>query len=154
MSKEVLNALELAGWTPARDEIGIEHVFSSLMGEKWLPVAAPFLRRFGGLDIAHTLFVWDMPISNHDLITQNEARVAEVVNSKVVPIATSNYMGDGAILWMDEKGRLYVADSEGIVFVGNDEFEALEVHILGGARPEPPIELRHNLAENYEWNLA
>jgi hypothetical protein len=154
LNNEVLKALKMAGWTPARDETGIEHVFSRLMGEKWLPVAAPFLRRFGGLDIAHKLCVWDMPFSHHDLITQNEARFAEVVNSKVIPIATSNYMGDGGVLWMDEKGQLYVADSEGIVFVGIDEAEAFEVLLLGGARPEPPIELCHNLAKNYEWNLA
>jgi hypothetical protein len=61
-------------------------------------------------------------------------------------------MGDGATLWIDAKGRFYVVDSEGMIFVGANTEEALNVLLLPETkRPSPPEEIRIALQKAYEW---
>jgi hypothetical protein len=62
-------------------------------------------------------------------------------------------MGDGSSVWIDERGRFYVVDSEGMVFVGDNMVTALEVLLFGAPRPAPPPELKDALAVAFEWNV-
>jgi hypothetical protein len=43
-----------AGWKEGRDDPMIEHEYKSVMGQTWLPEAAPFVRHFGMLSIENT----------------------------------------------------------------------------------------------------
>lgn len=143
-------ALRQAGWKPARDERHIEDNFVNSLGVSWLPVASAFVREYGGLNIAHTLWTWDKPVTEHALIDLG-ARVAAVAMSKVMAVASSNYMGDGCVIWIDEAGRFYAVDSEGMVFLGADEVTALDVLLAGTPPPEAPASLRQKLDDAYEW---
>ncbi len=150
-NKRVLKELKLAGWQPGRDIAEYEQAFIDYFGAQWLPSASMFIRCLGGLDIAHTLNVWDRPYMEHDLSRLGD-RITATINSRVVPTATSNYIGDGCLIWVDEKGRFYAVDSDGMVFIAHDVNTALNVLIDAASRPEPPSELREKLLEAYDWS--
>ena len=80
-----------------------------------------------------------------------EEKIATVVASKAVPVASSSYMSEGCVVWVDESGRFYATNTEGMIFIGSDIAGSMEV-LLGNAPPsEPPPELREKLVNGYEW---
>lgn len=151
LSERTLKMLEASGWSSSRDEQSIEDGFRRALGSEWLPSASLFVRKFGGLSLANALWTLKEPASGHMLLDL-KSRVEHTIGSKVVAVAASNYMGDGSILWIDATGRFYVVDSEGMLFVGDDEAAVFEVLIFGEKPPDPPDELRDRLAEAYDWN--
>jgi hypothetical protein len=150
-SKRVLDALHKAGWTPQRDEAAMEQAYSQTFGSNWVPAAAPFVRRFGGLSIQHLL--WVRPIAELGDPTRIR-RITQIVQAKACPIAASNYMGDGCSIWCDENDRFYAVDSEGMVFVGDDVATIMEVLLFGDPLPTPPDTLVDALKKAYEWNAS
>ena len=150
-SVRVWKALREAGWTKSRDMAEIERDYQAALGERWLPVAASFVRRFGRLSIAHLL--WIVPIKPTDLSSIGLFEKAQaVVGAKCCPLAVSNYMGDSCLLWIDEHGRFYAIDNEGMVFVGDCVESAFEV-LLFGAKPSlPPSQIKDALERAFEWN--
>ena len=147
-SPKVLEALRSAGWTPGRDLPSIEDEYAIALAGRWLPNAGSFVRRFGHLSICHLL--WVLPIKTVDVIDVFE-RIESVVGLRCCPVASSNYMGDGCTVWIDEKGRFYVIDSEGMVFVGERVETALDVLLCGAKPPPAPIEIKAALEGAYEW---
>ncbi len=151
VSKKVFAELRKAGWSPARDEVGMSDSFSKSLGSHWVPAAAPFVRNFGGLTLNKRVWAWKEPIRDQDIIA-DESKIAEVLGSKAVPVASSSYFGDGCVIWVDESGRYYAVDSEGMIFIGGDIVAALEVLVGLEPSPEPPPELKEKLAAAYDWN--
>ncbi len=151
VSKKVFDELRKAGWSPERDKTSIADDFSKSLGSHWVPAAASFIRNFGGLSFYGTLWAWEKPIWDQDIIAV-ESKIEEVAGTKVVPVASSSYSGDGCLIWIDENGRYYAVDSEGMTFVGNNMPKALEVLLGGAPLPEPPPELKEKLAEPYDWS--
>lgn len=148
-SPNVWKALYKAGWTSDREVREIEEEYQNALGERWLPIAGEFVRRFGRLSLENTL--WIGPIKATEFHSEFEKAEA-VAGVKCCPLAGSNYIGDGCTIWIDEKGRFYAIDSEGMVFVGDRVESALDV-LLFGAKPQaPPPELKEALERAYEWN--
>lgn len=147
-SKRVLDALRQAGWTTERDEASIEQDYVRAFGFNWVPAASRFVRSFGGLSIRNLLWVRPIETLANPAAVQ---RIKSVIQTRVCPIAASNYMGDGCSVWIDENGRFYAVDSEGMVYVGSDTATALEVLLFGASPPLPPAELKQALTEAYEW---
>ena len=56
------------------------------------------------------------------------------------------------MIWIDESGRYYAVDSEGMIFVGDNMAATLEVLLGGDPPPEPPPELKEKLAAAYDWS--
>jgi hypothetical protein len=150
VSKKVFDELRKAGWSPDRDEIATADSFSKAWESQWVPAATPFLRNFSGLSFYGRLWVWDKPIRDQDITTAKE-KISEVAGSRVVPVASSNYLGDGCLIWVDERGQYYAVDSEGMIFIASDMAMALEVLLGEKSLPEPPPELKEKLATAYEW---
>lgn len=151
VSKKVFAELRKAGWSPDRDEAGMADSFSKTLGPHWVPAAAPFVRNFGGLSFYGRLWAWKEPIRDQDIVA-DESKVAEVAGSIAVPVASSSYLGDGCVIWIDESGRYYAVDSEGMIFVGDNMAATLEVLLGGDPPPEPPPELKEKLAAAYDWS--
>lgn len=55
------------------------------------------------------------------------------------------------MIWIDENGRYYAVDSEGMIFIADNMLTALEVLLGGEPLPEPPPELKAKLAEAFDW---
>ncbi len=151
VSGKVFAELCKAGWSPGRDEAGVAEVFSKSLGSRWVPAAALFVRNFGGLSFYGRLWAWEKPIWDQE-VNAVERKITEVTGTKVVPVASSSYLGDGCLIWVDESGRYYAVDSEGMIFIAGDMATALEVLLGEEPRPEPPPELKEKLAEAYDWN--
>ena len=149
VSKKVFDELCKAGWSPDRDQASMASEYERILSLKWIAEAAPFIRSFGGLTISNNLSVGQIP--DHAL-RKHWSKVAEVAGSKVVPVASSSYLGDGCLIWVDESGRYYAVDSEGMIFVGDDMATVLEVLLGGESLPEPPPELKDKLTAAYDWN--
>jgi hypothetical protein len=60
-------------------------------------------------------------------------------------------MSEGCVIWVDECGRFYAANSGGMIFMGSCLAEFLEESLGGGLPSEPPPELREKLINGYEW---
>jgi hypothetical protein len=151
-SNRVSGALSKAGWTVDRDRSDMEQVYAQILGDAWVPAAAPFVRSFGGLDIDHDLIA--RPVAKLAEIAEPALvrRVESVVGAKACPVAGANYMGDDCMIWIDENSRIYALDSEGLVFIGSEIAEVLEVLLFGAPPSPPPPELKDALARAYEWN--
>ena len=114
------------------------------------PEAESFIRRFGGLDFRGKLWIWSNPHQDH-FLTSFEKRISEVLELRVVPVASSNYLCCTSILWIDEYGRFYDADEEGMIYLGEGEAEVFTV-LLSGAKPKtPPLGLKEKLERNNKW---
>lgn len=150
VSKKVFDELRKAGWSPDRDEITIADRFSKAWESQWVPAAASFLRNFSGLSFYGKLWAWDSPIMDQDINAAKE-KISVVAGSRVVPVASSSYLGDGCLIWIDERGRYYAVDSEGMIFIASDMEMALEVLLGEKSLPEPPPELKEKLAAAYAW---
>ena len=140
--------LQKASWKEGRNEFEIAQEYKRIFGSSWIPEAEPFVRSFGGLTIDKNLWVYPERAA-HDLPLRS--RVESVVGSSACPVATSGYMGDGATLWIDSKERFYVVDSEGMLFVGKNIEEALNVLFLGEKPPIPPEDIRESILQAWEW---
>lgn len=150
-SVRVRKALRKAGWTKSRDVAEIEREYQAALGDRWLPVAAPFVRRFGRLSINNIL--WTVPIKATDLSSMGLFEKAQaVVGVKCCPLGASNFMGDSCLLWIDEHGRFYAIDNEGMVYVGDRVEEALEVLVFDTEPPPPPSQIKDALERAYEWD--
>lgn len=149
VSKKVFAELCKAGWSPDRDQAGMASEYARILSSKWITEAAPFIRSLGGLTVSNNLSVG--PIPDHAL-RKHWGKVADVAGSKVVPVASSSYLGDGCLIWVDGSGRYYAVDSEGMIFVGDNMATALEVLLGGESLPEPPPELKDKLTAAYDWN--
>ena len=84
-------------------------------------------------------------------INAAKEKISVVAGSRVVPVASSSYLGDGCLIWIDERGRYYAVDSEGMIFIASDMEMALEVLLGEKSLPEPPPELKEKLAAAYAW---
>ncbi len=110
----VLIRLHRAGWSATRDMPDIEKEDMSSLGESWLPQAGSFVRSFGHLDIDNKLFVYPAP--NQLYLA---SRLEDVISCKACPLAESHVFGESTI-WTDSNNRYYLADDEGMMFLGND----------------------------------
>lgn len=131
----------------------IEHDFLTFLGDKWLPIASSFIRQFGGLTIAHRLCIWREPASTDHMLLKLEDRIAAAVKSRVVAVASGNYLGDGSVIWIDMKGRFFAADSEGLVYLGSDVSEVLDVLLLGAHPADGPLDIEEGLRNAREWDV-
>jgi hypothetical protein len=150
VSKKVYDELRKAGWSSDRNESAALVSFSNAWKSQWVPAANPFIENFSGLSFHGRLWVWDSPIRDHDIIALIE-KISNVVGSKAIPVATSNYIGDGCVVWVDERGHYYAVDSEGMIYIAGDMAMALEVLLGDTLLPEPPSELKEKLIDAYEW---
>jgi hypothetical protein len=150
-SKRVLDALHRAGWTSQRDQPEMEDAYRKILGSYWVPAAAPFVRRFGGLSIDHVL--WVQPSAELAAPTFVR-RFTDLVQVKACTVAASNYMGDGCSIWCDEAGQFYAMDSEGIEFVGKDLPTVFEVLLFGAPQPAAPAEIADALRKANDFFLG
>ncbi|MES2982410.1 MAG: SUKH-3 domain-containing protein [Verrucomicrobiota bacterium] len=150
VSKKVYDELCKAGWSPDRNVSATSDSFSEAWGSEWVPAATSFLRNFSGLSFYGRLWVWNKPIKDQDITAARE-KISDVAGSRVIPVASSSFIGDGCLIWIDECGRYYAVDSEGMVFIASDMAAALEVLLGEKSLPEPPPELKEKLAAAYEW---
>jgi len=118
ISKAVFNELRKAGWSPGRDEEHIVKDYCQRPGSQWVPAAGLFIRSFGGLSFYGKLWPWKKPLWDQDLIDLKK-RIAKAVGSKVVPVASSGYMSEGCVVWVDEGGRYYATNREEMIFIGS-----------------------------------
>jgi len=130
-----------------RDEPVIEEAYKKMMEDAWIPEAAPFVRSLGNLEIGKTLWVFT---EGARLGLDVKDRIKSIVECACCPIAHSGYVCDDATLWIDTRSWFYIVDSEGVMFVGANTGEALEVLLLGKQRPAPPEEICEAVKKNYE----
>ena len=157
LSAKTRKLLENVGWHDRRDEEGIERAFATGLGTQWLsfPSAASFVRRYGGLDIAHTLKTWKEPdLDHHHMLFRNADKIAAVAQCPVVAVASSSFMGDGCLIWIDAKGRFYAVDSEGLVFLGENESDALDVILLAVEPAAPPPDIAPSVQAALYWDAG
>jgi hypothetical protein len=95
------------------------------------------------------LWPWKKPLWDQDLIDLKK-RIAKVVGSKVVPVASSGYMSEGCVVWVDEGGRYYATNREEMIFIGSSIAALLEVLLGEAPLSEPPPELKDKLIKGYE----
>ena len=61
------------------------------------------------------------------------------------PIGASNYLGEGAVLFLDIKGRFYACDRYELDYIASEMDEAMEV-LLGERKPgTTPAEIQEGL---------
>lgn len=140
------------GWRRGRDCQEIVEAYRSEREQELFPAAESYLRQFGGLKVGH-LMGWKTSCEDIDL-TPFEGRISEVVNARIVPVGWAvNYMScDSAVIWLDEHGRFYAADEEGMMYLSTGVQNLFEVLILGAKPGKPPVELRERLKAAWEWS--
>ena len=84
------------------------------------------LCNFSGLSFHGRLWVWSDPVKDEE-IEWVKGKISDVIGSSAIPLATSSYLGDGCVIWVDEAGRFYAVDSEGVIYLSSDMITLLEV---------------------------
>lgn len=150
ISKKVFNEIRKGGWAPSRYEEYFADDYARLLGSNWVPAAESFICSFAGLSFRSKLWVWKEPLWDQDLINFKD-KIADVIGRKAIPVATSSYMCEGCVIWLDEIGRFYATNSEGMIYLGGNIPEFLEI-ILGDSKPpDPSSEIKNKLINGYEW---
>jgi hypothetical protein len=142
--------LRQAGWVPDRDSSAIAEAFKSGRCRELFPKAEEFIRRFGGINVGGCLWIWSTPYADHYL-TSFESRISDIVGSQVIPVASSNYLSDTCIIWLDEHDRFYAADEDGMVYLAEGAAKFFDVVLLDTAKEKPPATLQERLQKAYEW---
>ena len=96
------------------------------------------------------LWIFDAPHEGH-FLTSFESRISDIVNARVVPVASSIYLSDTSIIWLDEHERFYAADADGMMYLGEGVAKFFEVVLLKAPTQSPPDELKERLQGAYEW---
>ena len=81
-----------------------------------------------------------------------ESRISKIVGARVVPVAASNYLSCTSIAWLDERGRFYDADEDGMVYICEGAAKYFKIMLLDAPKEKPPAELKERLQEAYEWD--
>lgn len=142
--------LRRAGWSSIRNRADIVEAYKAGRGDDLFPEAERFIRGFGGIDFGGKLQIWSHLPQDH-FLTSIGKRISEVLGLRVVPLASSNYLCRTSILWLDEQGRFYDADEEGMIYLGEGEAEVFTVLLMGAKPKTPPPGLKEKLERNYKW---
>jgi len=120
-----------------------------LLGDCWLPLIEPIARYFGDISLRNTLVVSSVGAEQG---LKYIPKVSLILGMPACPIGYTGYMSsDGGCLWVDELGRCYAQDDEGILFLAYNFERLLSVILLKAPRDEPPPELREILERAYRW---
>ncbi|MDF1816407.1 MAG: SUKH-3 domain-containing protein [Verrucomicrobiales bacterium] len=148
-SKRLRKALKKIGWKNDRIATNVINEYRSALGPIFSEVAEKFVSEFGGLEIPGRLWIYPdqakCGIADH-------AKICSIIRENCCPIASSSYLGDGAIIWIDDMTRFYASDSEGILFIASDVIQFLKVIVLETKRCSPPVYLEERLRKAWEWN--
>lgn len=122
-----------------------------MLGDNWVSAAEPFVLKFGGLTFLQSLFVHpdEVVVS----VLRLKTRVEQIVRQPCCPIARSTYMGDECILWIDAKERYFAIDSLGLVYLGDNSNEVLDLLLVSKRHPPlPPAEIREEVLKAINWD--